>query len=210
MSAIVYKYESWTIEKAEHWRTDAFKLWCWRRCLRVPWTARRSNQSILKEINPECSLEGLILKLKLQSFGHLMWRADLLGKTLMLGKIQGKKWRGNRGWDGWTASLTQWTSVWANSRRQWRTGKPAVLLSMGSQRVRHDWVTEQQHKDCLWLSLLFCKEIKAVWGFTIKFWVKNTSQVLTVASSCDVVCYKYLSLMFFFWGAVQDRGVPGL
>ena len=82
---------------------DAFELCHWRRLLRVPWIARRSSKSILKEINPECSLEGLILKLKLQSFGHLMWRAEPLGKTLMLGKIQGKKRRGNRGWDGWMA-----------------------------------------------------------------------------------------------------------
>ena len=148
-AVVMYKYESWTIEKAEHWRIDAFKLWCWRRRLRVPWTARTSNQSILKEVNPECSLEGLILKLKLQSFGHLMWRAEPLGKTLMLGKIQGKKRRGNRGWDGWMASLTQWTWVWANSRRWWRAGKPGVLQSMGLQRVRHDWATEQQHNNCL-------------------------------------------------------------
>ena len=85
---------SWTIKKAEHWRTDAFELWCWRRLLRVPWTARRSNQSILKEISPGCSLEGLMLKLKLQYFGHLMRRADSFEKTLMLGKIEGRRRRG--------------------------------------------------------------------------------------------------------------------
>ena len=88
--------ESWTIKKAEHWRIDAFELWCWRRLLRVPWTARRSNQSILKEISPECSLEGLILKLKLQYFGHLMRRADSFEKTLMLGKIEGRRKRGRQ------------------------------------------------------------------------------------------------------------------
>ena len=86
--------ENWTIKKAEHWRTDAFELWYWRRCLRVPWTARRSNQSILKEINPEYSLEGLMLKLKLQYFGHLMQRIDTLENTLMLGKTEGRRWRG--------------------------------------------------------------------------------------------------------------------
>ena len=91
---VVYGCESWTIKKAEHQRTDAFELWCWRRLLRVPWTARRSNQSILKEISPEYSLEGLMLKLKLQYFGHLMQRADLLEKTLMLGKIEGRRRRG--------------------------------------------------------------------------------------------------------------------
>ena len=87
-------YESWTVKKAESWRIDAFELWCWRRLLRVPWTARRSNQSILKEISPGCSLEGLMLKLKLQYFGHLMWRVDSLEKTLMLGGIGGRRRRG--------------------------------------------------------------------------------------------------------------------
>ena len=122
---------SWTIKKAECWRIDAFELWCWRRLLRIPWTARRSNQSILKEINPKYSLEGLMLKLKLQYFGHLMWRTDSLEKTLMLGKIEGRKRRGNRAWDGWMASLTQWTWVWASSGRWWRKGKPGMLQPMG-------------------------------------------------------------------------------
>ena len=96
---VIYGCESWTIRKAEHQRIDAFKLWCWRRLLRISWTARRSNQSILKEISPEYSLERLMLKL--QDFGHLMQRADLLEKTLMLGKIEGRRRRGNRGWDVW-------------------------------------------------------------------------------------------------------------
>ena len=91
---VTYGCESWTIKKAEQWRIDAFELWCWRRLLRVPWTARKSNQSILKEISPECSLEGLMLKLKLQYFGHLMWRSDSVEKTLMLGKIEGRRRRG--------------------------------------------------------------------------------------------------------------------
>ena len=90
---VMYRCESWTIKKAEHQRTDAFELWCWRRLMRVPWTARRSNQSILKEISPGCSLEGLMLKLKLQYFGHLMRRADSFEKTLMLGKIEGRRRR---------------------------------------------------------------------------------------------------------------------
>ena len=93
---VMYGCESWTIKKAEHWRIDAFKLWCWKRLLRVPWTAKRSNQSILKEINPECSLEGLMSKLKLHYSGHLMQRADSLEKTLMLGKTEGKGKRGKR------------------------------------------------------------------------------------------------------------------
>ena len=93
---VMYGCKSWTIKKAEHWRIDAFELWCWRRLLRVPWTARRSNQSILSEISPGCSLEGLMLKLKLQYFGHLMWRADSFEKTLMLGKIEGRRRRGQQ------------------------------------------------------------------------------------------------------------------
>ena len=106
--------------------------------------SRRSNQSILKEINPEYLLEGLLLKLKLQSFGHLMWRADSLEKTLLLGKIEGKRRRGDREWDGWMASLTQWTWVWANSGKWWWTGKTVMLQPMGLQRVGHNWATEQQ------------------------------------------------------------------
>ena len=91
---VIYRCESWTIKKAKHQRIDAFELWCWRRLLRVPWTARRSNQSILKEMSPVCSLEGLMLKLKLQYFGHLMQRTDSFGKTLMLGKTEGRRRRG--------------------------------------------------------------------------------------------------------------------
>ena len=93
---VIYGWESWTVKKAEGWRIDAFELGCWRRLLRVPWTARRSNQSILKEISPECSLEGLMLKLKLQYFGHLIWRVDSLEKTLMLGGIGGRRKRGRQ------------------------------------------------------------------------------------------------------------------
>ena len=105
--------ESWTIKKAEHWKIDAFELWCWRRLLRVPWTARRSNQSILKETSPQYSLEGLMLKLKLQYFSHLMWRSNS-EKILMPRKIEGRRRIGPRGWDGWMASPTQWIWVWAN------------------------------------------------------------------------------------------------
>ena len=104
---VMYRCESWTIKKAEHWRTDTLELWCWRRLLRVPWTARRSNQSILKELSPECSLEGLMLKPKLQYFDHLMWTADSLENTLMLGKTKGRKKRRQRTkWlDGITDSM---------------------------------------------------------------------------------------------------------
>ena len=135
----MYGCESWTIKKAEGQRIDAFELWCWRRLLRVHWTARRSNQSILKEISPEYSLEGLMLKL--QSFGYLMQRTDSLEKTLMLGKIEVRR---RRGWQRmkWMASPTQWTWVWVSSGSWWWTGKPGMLQSIGLWRVGHDWVTE--------------------------------------------------------------------
>ena len=106
---VIYGCESWTIKKAEHRRNCAFELWCWRRLLRVPWTTRKSNQSILKEISPGCSLEGLMLKPKLQYFGHLVQRADSLEKILMLGKMRAGGEGDNRGWDSWMVSPTQWT-----------------------------------------------------------------------------------------------------
>ena len=139
---VMYGCESWTIKKAECRRIDVFELWCWRRLLRVPWTARWSNQSVLKEISPEYSLEGLMLKLKLQYFGYLRWRTDSLEKTLMLGNTEGRRRREQqrmRWLDGITNS---WTWVWASSRSWWWTWKPGVLQSMGLQRVRHDWATK--------------------------------------------------------------------
>ena len=116
---VMYGCERWTIKKVEHRRIDAFELLCWRRLLRVPWTARRSNQSILKEISPEYSLEELMLKLKLHYFGHLIWRTDSFKKTLMFGKIEGRR---TRGWQRmrWLDGIqTQWTWVWVNSRSSW-------------------------------------------------------------------------------------------
>ena len=140
---VMYGCESWTIKKAEHWRINTFELWYWRRLLRVSWTARRSNQSTVKEISPEYLLEGLMLKLKLQYFGHLMRRADSFEKTLMLGKIEGRRRRDNRGWDGWMASLTQWIWVWASSKSWWWTGKPGALLqSRGVTKSWTHWATE--------------------------------------------------------------------
>ena len=138
---VMYGCESWTINKAEHRRIDAFELWCWRRLLRVPWTARRSNQSILKEINPGCSLEGLMLKLKLQYFGHLMQRAESFEKTRCWERLRAGREGEDRGWDGWTASPTQWTWVWVGSGSCWWTGRPGVLQFMGSQSQTRlsDW-----------------------------------------------------------------------
>ena len=152
---VMYGCESWTIKKAEHWRIDAFKLWCWRRLLRVPWTAKRSNQSILKEINPEYSLDGLMLKLQYSDHLNRKKRADSFEKTLTLGKIEGRKRRGQqrmRWLDGITESMDMSLSkLWS----WWWTEKPGVLQSMESQRVRHDWVTElnwksyEERVDCL-------------------------------------------------------------
>ena len=140
---VMYGCESWTVKKAEHRRIDAFELWCWRRLLRVPWTSRKSNQSILNEINPEYSLEALMLKLKLQYFGHLMQRANSLEKTLMLAKIEGRRRRGRQRmrWldgiiDSMDKSLSKLQGI-SKNREAWSA-------SLGSKRVRHNLVTKQQ------------------------------------------------------------------
>ena len=134
--------QSWIIKKAEHWRTDPFKLWCWRRLFRVHWTARRSNQLILKKINPEYSLEGLMLKLKLklQYFGHLMWRVDLLKRTWCWERLRAGGEGDDRGWDGWIASSSQWSCVWANSRTV--KDREDWCAVHGSRRVRNWTATE--------------------------------------------------------------------
>jgi len=141
---VMYRCESWTIKKAECWRIDAFELWGWRRLLRVPWTARRSNKSILKEIYSEYSLEELMLRPKLQCFGHVMQRANSLEKTLMLGKIEGGRRRGNRGWGGWMASPTlmsqSLSKLWeiVKDREAWRAAAQGVSKSW---RQLSDWTT---------------------------------------------------------------------
>ena len=139
---VMYGCESWTVKKAECQRIDAFELWCWRRILWVPWTARRSNHSILKETRPGCSLEGLMLRLKLQYFGHLMWRVDSVEKALMLGGIEGRRrrqWQRMRWLDGITDSRHM---SLGELRSWWWTGRLGVLLFTGSQSVGHNWATE--------------------------------------------------------------------
>ena len=154
---VTYRCESWTIKKAECRRIDGFELWCWRRLLRVPWTARRSSQYILKEIGPGCLLEGLMLKLKLQYFAHLMQRADSFEKTLR-SCCEGLGAGGegdDRGWDGCMASPTQWTWVWVDSWSWWWTERPGVLQFTGSQRISHDWATELNLYSCLLMPQIY-------------------------------------------------------
>ena len=134
--------KSWTVKKAEPRRIDAFELRCWRRLLGIPWTERRSNQSILKEMNPEYSLEGLMLKLKHQYLATWCEKLTHWKRPWSWEKLKAGGEGDDRGWGGWMASPTGWTWVWVNSGSWWWTGQPGVLQSMGSQRIRHDWVTE--------------------------------------------------------------------
>ena len=158
----VIMYGSWTIKKAERRRIDAFELWCWRRLMRVPWTARRSNQSILKEISPGCSLEGLMLKLKHQYL--VTWCKELthLKRPWCWKGLKAGGEGVDRGWDGWMASPTPWTWVWVNSRSCWLTGKPGMLQSIWSQRVVCDWVTGLN-----WLKLSLTMSLVFVGKFTL-------------------------------------------
>ena len=145
---VVYGCESWTVKKAEHWKIDAFELWCWRRLLTVPWLARRSNQSTLKEVSPGCSLEGLMLKLNSNTLAISCkelthWKRPWCWEGLGAGG-EGDD---NRWWDGWMASPTRWTWVWVNSQSWWWTGRPGMLRFTELQRVGHDWVTELNSTD---------------------------------------------------------------
>ena len=194
---VMYGCERLTIKKAEDQTIDAFKLWSWRRLMRVPWTIRRSNHSVLKKINPEYSLERLMLKLKLQYFGHLMWKVNSLVKILMLGKIEG--WR-RRGWQrfGCLVSPIQWTGVWANSGRWWRTGKPVMLQSMGSQWVS-DWLV-------MWLS-----DWATITIFLSHYFnsTHNKEKILkyNMPSISVNICFKILFLKGFFFITINNNCV---
>ena len=139
---VMYGCESWTVKKGECQRIDAFELWCWRRLLRVPWTARRSSQSTLKEISPGCSLKELMLKLKLQYFGTSCEELTHWKRPWCWARLKAGGEGDDRGCNGWKVSATQLTWVWVNSGSWWWTGRPGVLWFMGSQRVRHDWATK--------------------------------------------------------------------
>ena len=176
---VMYGCEIWTIKKAEYWWIDAFALWCWRRLLRVPWTARRSNQSILKEISPGCSLEGLMLKLKFQYFGHLMWRGDSLEKILMLGKIESRR---RRGWQRirWLDGIADSMEMGLGELRELvMDGRPGVLLFLGLQWVGHNWATELE-VGTLCLECTNIKELQAM-------------------SVLPFQCFQSVLLLVFFW-----------
>ena len=201
----------WDNKGEDCWRTDAFQLWYWRRLMRVPWKARCSNQSILRFINPEYSLEGLMLKLKLQYFGHLMWTADSLEKTLMLGKTEGRRKEGDRGWAIWMASLIQWTWLWANSRRWWGTGQPGLLHSMGSQSWTWlgNWLTTAFISKVVFLSkrksvctLHICPEAATVAASPLKSNVFRKRQ-LTMLLYCSKGQVGWLWILVYWYSKLQ-------
>ena len=173
-----YGCESWTPKKAEYWRIDAFELWYWKRPLRVSWTTRRSNQSILKEISPECSLEGLMLKLKLQYFGHLMWRTKSLEKTLMLGKIEGER---RRGWQRmrWLDGITDAMDMSLSRLRELVMDREDWFVqSMGLQRVGHNW-------ELNWTGLVKRGYLHQHWGHVAWSPIQSLCPLLIPVSCCS-------------------------
>ena len=179
---VMYGCESWTIKKAEHRRIDAFALWCWRRLLRVPWTARRSKQSILKEISLDHSLEGLMLKLKHQYFCHLIWETDSLEKTWCWERLRSGEGT-DRVWDSWMASPTYWTWIWTSSGSWWRTGKPCILQSMGvaKRQIQLSYWTQHQL-------------VRAPCGL----WLLITNSAICIYGSCVLLLLSDFHLNYVF------------
>ena len=193
---VMHGYESWTVKKAECRRIDAFEPWCWRRLLRVPWTARRSYKSILREINPACSLVGLMLKLKLQYFGHLMRRAASFEKTLMLGKIEGRRreWQRMRWLDGITDSMDMSLGKLGS---WWWTGRSSLLLFMALQSVEHDWVVELNRTEML------CKFIAIF--FVVFFFPLDITLKVIFHPFCDLLTfYQRIASLAKLWSKFSE------